>query len=59
MHLWVSDRGKSWGVVMGDYFCLIDCPELYNKFIIAYAPTLDSLRETHPREGKTTCRLLC
>ena len=22
MHLWVSDRGKSWGVVMGDYFCL-------------------------------------
>ena len=35
---------------------LIDYPEFYNKFIIAYAPTLDSLGETHLREGKTTCR---
>ena len=35
---------------------LIDYPEFYNKFIIAYAPTLDSLTKTHLGEVKATCR---
>ena len=37
---------------------MIDCPEFCNKFIIAYVPTLESLRKTHPEEGKTTCRFV-
>ena len=37
---------------------LIDYPEFYKKFIIAYAPTLDSRRKTHPEEGKTTYRFV-
>ena len=62
MHLWVSDRSwvsdreRRWGAIMGDDCCLTDCPKFCSKFIIAYAPTLGSLRETDLREGKTTCR---
>ena len=39
----------------GDHY-LIDSPELCNRFIIAHALTLDSLRHAHPGRGKTTCR---
>ena len=53
---WVSDRERRWVAIMGDDCRLIDCAKFCNKFIIAYAPTLDSLGETHLREGKTTCR---
>lgn len=33
-----------------------DYPEFYNKFIIAYDPTLDSLTKTDLGEVKATCR---
>ena len=53
---WVSDRERRWVAIMGDDCRLIDCAKFCNKFIIAYAPTLDSLTKTHLGEIKATCR---
>ena len=53
--LFLQGGGYDHGWVTGDPN-LTDCPEFCNKFFIAYAPALDSLRKVQLGEGKTTCR---
>ena len=51
--MFLKRGGCDHGWMIGDPN-LTGCPEFCNKFIIAYAPALDSLRKVHLGEEKTT-----